>query len=198
MIRRSAERLTELCCERNWIEAEYREWCAYALEKWLGMLLFFAAVAAWMAASGRWVETLSFLLPFYLLRRRIGGCHAKTARACFCISMGLVVFASAFLGRWLLALPLWLLAGLDGAVLLLLLALHPAYPPQVNFTEEEKQANGRKKDLLLGEILLLQALSVVFLDGQILAHSLCGLAFAAVTVLIQKKIIKGDLENEQA
>lgn len=190
VIRRKAERLTELCCERNWIEEEYREWCVYALEKWLGLLLFFAAVAVWMILSGLWLETLFFLLPFYLLRRRIGGCHAKTARDCFCISLGLVVFVSAFLGQWLMALPLWLLAGLDGAALFLLLMLQPAYPPQVNFTETEKQANGRRKNLLLGAILLFQFSSVLLFDSRILAHSFCGLACTAVTVLIQKKIIK--------
>ena len=190
MMRQKAERLAALCCERGWIEEDAREWCVYALEKWMGLGLFFSAVILWMLVSGLWLETFAFLAPFYLLRRRMGGCHAKSPQACFFFSVGLVVLVSAFLGRLLLALPVWLLLALDGAVLTALFLLSPAYPPQVHFTAEEAQANYRRKNLLLAGIFLLQLLSPALMDRRFLACSFCGLAFSAVTIIIQKNILK--------
>ena len=190
MIRQKAERLAALCCERKWIEEDAREWCVYALEKWMGLGLFFLAVVLWMLFSGLWLETTAFLAPFYLLRRRMGGCHAKSPHVCFFFSVGLVVLVSALLGRLLLALPAWLLLAMDGAAVLTLFLLSPAYPPQVNFTQEEAQANGKRKNLLLAGIFLLQLLSLPLLDGRFLACSLCGLVFSAATIIIQKNILK--------
>lgn len=194
-MRENAERLAEWCCEKNWINAEDRMWCVYVLEKWMGILLFFSSVTVWMAVSGLWGETLGFLIPFYLLRRRIGGCHAKSARACYLISMGLVILISAFLGRWLLLLPRELILLLDGAAVLAGLLLSPAYPPQVNFTEEEKAANGRKKNLLLGEFFLLQLVTTVIPGFRFPAFSFCGISVSLITVIIQKKILKRGFER---
>lgn len=197
-MRENAERLAELCCERNWVRAEDKAWCVYVLEKWMGILLFFTAVTVWMAVSGLWVETLGFLVPFYLLRRRIGGCHARSARACFFISMGLVIFVSAFLGRQLALLPRGPLMLLDGAVIVAGLLMSPAYPPQLGFTEEEKAANGRKKNLLLGEIFLLQLLTAAVPACRFPAFSLCGVTISLITVVIQKKILeKGESNDEK-
>ncbi len=190
MIRREAERLTEICCKRNWIDEDARAWCAYALEKCIGLSLFFTAVLVWMVLSERYVETVAFLGPFYLIRRRMGGCHAKSACACFFISLGLVAFVSCFLGDWLMLLPLRLLLMLDCAVTAILLVLRPAYPPQVNFGEAEKKANNKRKNILLVALLLVQLVSVTFVNTRILSHSFCGLTLSAATIIIQKNILK--------
>lgn len=197
MIRREAERLTEICCKREWINEDAQAWCVYALEKWIGLSLFFAAVLVWMVLSRRYVETVAFLGPFYLIRRRMGGCHAKSAYACFFISLGLVVFVSRFFGDWLMALPLWLLLMLDCEVTAILLVLRPAYPPQVNFGETEKEANNKRKNLLLIAVLLAQLASVYFIDTRFLSHSLCGLTLSATTIMIQKNILKRSAQNEK-
>lgn len=186
MIRREAERLTEICCQRSWIDEDARAWCVYALEKWIGLTLFFAAVLVWTVLSGRYVETVAFLGPFYLIRRRMGGCHAKSACTCFLISLGLVVFVSRFLGNWLMLLPRWLLLMLDCAVTAILLVLKPAYPPLVNFGEAEKKANNKRKNILLIAVLLVQLAFVYFVDTRFLSHSFCGLILSAVTIIIQK------------
>lgn len=197
MIRREAERLTEICCKRKWIDEDARAWCVYALEKWIGLSLFFTAVLVWMVLSRRYVETVAFLSPFYLIRRRMGGCHAKSAYACFFISLGLVVFVSRFLGDWLMLLPLWLLLMLDCAIIALLLGLQPAYPPQVNFGEAEKEANNKRKNILLIAVLLVQLASVFFVDTRVLSHSLCGLTLSAATIIIQKNILKRSAQDEK-
>ena len=197
MIRRQAERLTEICCKRNWIDENARAWCIYALEKWIGLTLFFTAVLVWMLLSGRYLETVAFLGPFYLIRRRMGGCHAKSACACFFISLGLVVFVSRFLGEWLMLLPLRLLLMLDCTVTVILLVLSPAYPPQVNFGEAEREANNKRKNILLIAVLLVQLASVYFVDTRVLSHSLCGLTLSAATIIIQKNILKRSAQDEK-
>ena len=186
MMRQGAERLTEVFCKRNWVDEELRDWCIYTVEKWLGILIFFMAVTAWMLISGRYLETLYFLVPFYLLRRRIGGYHAKSQAMCFSLSIAIVILVSAFLGEWLLVLPEKLLFMLDAVAIALVLVVNPAYPLQLNFTEEEKTANLVRKNILAAEIFLVQILTDIVLDPDLISFSFCGICFVLITVLIQK------------
>ena len=186
MLRQDAEKLTEVFCKRNWVDEDRRDWCTYTVEKWLGILLFFLAVTVWMLISGRYLDTLSFLVPFYLLRRRIGGCHAKSQALCFFLSIAIVIFVSAFLGEWLLALPEELLLMLDAAAIALTLIVSPAYPPQLNFTETEKKANLVRKNILALGIFLAQIFVEIVLNPCLLSYSFCGICFVLITVFIQK------------
>lgn len=195
MIHKSAKGLANICCNRGWIQEELRPWCIYTLEKWLGILLFFSAVLFWVILSGQYIETAAFLIPFYFLRRRMGGCHARSGQACFLISIGSVIIVSSFIGTWLLVFPSWLLIIADMLVVAMALVLCPEYPPQVHFTAEEKAANSRKKNFLLILLLFFQFFSFHFVDKRVLAYSFCGIAFCVVTVIIQKQ--KGRLKNEK-
>lgn len=195
MIHKSAEGLANICCDRGWVQAELRQWCIYTLEKWLGILLFFSAVLFWVILSGQYIETAAFLIPFYFLRRRMGGCHAGSACTCFLISIGSVIIVGSFIGTWLLVFPSWLLIIADMLVVAMALVLCPEYPPQVHFTAEEKAANSRKKNFLLILLLFFQFFSFHFIDKRVLAYSFCGIAFCVVTVIIQKQ--KGRLKNEK-
>lgn len=186
MLRQGAEKLTEVFCKRNWVNEDRRDWCAYAVEKWLGILLFFFAVTVWMLISGRYLETLSFLVPFYLLRRRIGGYHAKSQTLCFFLSIAIVIFVSAFLGKWLLALPEKLLLLLNAIAIVFTLIVSPAYPPQLNFTETEKKANLVRKNILALGIFLAQIFAEIVLNPCLLSYSFCGICFVLITVFIQK------------
>lgn len=195
MIRKSAVWLSNVFCERGWIELKSYDWCVYALEKRLGLLLFTSAVVLWMGISGLYVESMAFLLPFYFLRRRMGGCHAKSACVCFFISIGLVIFSSLFIGKILLAFPTSFLITLDLASLSLAMISQPAYPPQVHFSRRETAANFQRKNHLLLFILVIQLLSITISDNRILAYSLCGIVLCIITVLIEKQ--KGRLKNEK-
>lgn len=197
MMRQGAERLTEVFCKRNLVDEELRDWCIYTVEKWLGILLFFLAVTVWMLISGRYLETLYFLVPFYLFRRRIGGYHAESQAMCFFLSIAIVIFVSAFLGEWLLALPEKLLFLLDALAIALVLVASPAYPPQLNFTEEEKKANLVRKNILAAGIFLAQIFTAIALEPGLISFSFCGICFVLITVLIQKNNIKGERENEE-
>lgn len=195
MIRKSAERLSDVCCEHGWIDDEYWDWCVYALEKRISLLLFFSAVALWIIVSGLYVETAAFFVPFYLLRRRIGGWHAKSASACFFISIAFVIIVSSFLGAWAMFLPIWSLIAMDIAAVIFAIILRPEYPPQVNFSAQETDANYQRKNCLLLLIFVFQILSYILLDVRILAHSLCGVGLCVIAVLIQKQ--KGRQRNEE-
>lgn len=198
MMRQGAERLTEVFCKRNWVDEELRDWCIYTVEKWLGILIFFMAVTAWMLISGRYLETLYFLVPFYLLRRRIGGYHAKSQAMCFSLSIAIVILVSAFLGEWLLVLPEKLFFLLDAVAIALVLAVSPAYPPQLNFTEEEKKANLARKNILASGIFLAQIFTEIMLEPCLISFSFCAICFVLITVLIQKNNNKkGERENEE-
>lgn len=187
MIRKSAVALSSAICKREWIKAENFEWCVYALEKWLGLFLFAATVILWMIISGLYNESLTFLVPFYLLRRRVGGFHAKKASVCFTISLVLVIFVSSFLGSLVMQLPTWLFIALNAANVVLGIILRPVYPPQVSFTEEERAANCRRKDFLLLSLFIIQIFSLILHNIQFPAYSFCGIGMCNVTVLIQMK-----------
>lgn len=197
VIRWGAEKFTALCLKRRWIAPELQDWCKYVFEKWMGSLLFFLTVLVWMVLSGLYLETMAFLLPFYSLRRRVGGCHAKNNLSCFLISVSLVLGVTAFLSGWLMGLPSRVLVLMDTAAVVYLMVLRPAYPPQLNFSEREKKANNKRKRVLLIAISFFQLLSVPLFGARLLAPSLCGIVFTAATVNIQKIKIKGETENEK-
>ena len=193
MIHNAAARLAKASCERGWIDEENYEWCIYALEKRISVLLYIAVVLLWAGISGLLIEALSFLLPFYLIRRRIGGCHARSAGACFTLSILLVVFISLFVADISAYLPQVILILADAAAVITGLLIKPVYPPQAHFTSAEQLANNRRKNILLCTILLAQCISLCVHDLRIFTGSFCGVLFAVSTAVIQIK--KNKREN---
>ena len=185
MIHNAAARLARASCERSWIDEENYEWCIYALEKRISVLLYIAVVLLWADISGLLIEILSFLLPFYLIRRRIGGYHAKSAGACFTLSVLLVVFVSSSVGEITAYLPQIILIFVDASVVITGLLMKPIYPPQAHFTSAEQRANNLRKNILLYIILLMQGISLCIDDLRIFTGSFCSVLFAVFTVIIQ-------------
>ena len=195
MIRKSAVWLSDVFCKRGWIELDSYDWCVYALEKRLGLLLLVVFLSLWMIISRLYIETMAFLVPLYLLRRRIGGWHAKSEVVCFSLSAGSAILSSSLLGRALSVLPPLFLLTLDAITMLFAIFLQPEYPSQLYFSEGEKAENGRIKNDLLFHLFLIQCFSLVSLDNRFLAHSFCAVFICVVSVLIQKQ--KGGVKNEQ-
>ena len=194
MLHKCAEELADICCKRGWIQEGLRPWCIYTLEKWLSIMLFFSAAIVWASFSDLYVETVSFLIPFYSLRRRIGGYHTKNAYFCFFISIISVMIASSVIGTYLLLLPLWILMIVDSIVVIIAIVIRPTYPPQVHFTQKEITANFYKKNDLINIFFAIQLISGFF-GKQILAYSLCGISFCITTVIIQKQEWKSEIEK---
>ena len=187
--------LSNCLVKRGWITENTINWCVYALEKRFNLLSTIVVLLAWMIISHLYIETLAFLVPFYLLRRRIGGWHAKSALFCFALSVGLVIFACAFLGKVLVDLPLFVLLAIDTIMILIVLFLQPEYPPQVRFSADEKAENYRIKNDLVALVSLIQCFTLVFFDRRILAYSLCAIVFCVTAVLVQK--LKGGFAHEE-
>ena len=194
MIHNAAARLARASCERGWIDEENCEWCIYALEKRISVLLYIAVVLLWAGIFGLLIETLSFLLPFYLIRRRIGGCHARSAGVCFTLSILLVVFVSLFVDDIAAYLPQTILILADAAAVITGLLIKPVYPPQAHFTSAEQLANNRRKNVLLCIIILAQCISLCVHDLRVFTGSFCGVLFAVFTAIIQ--ITKNKKESQ--
>ena len=197
MIHNQAKKLAAICVERNWISKDNNEWCAYALEKWLGAACFLLALLLWSLVSGRIVETFSFALPFYLMRRRIGGCHANKAWICFLVSIALVIISTLFLNNYMSRLPVTMIVLLDVSLIALGLIIKPAYPKQVHFTASEGAANVVKKNKMLLFIFLGQLIALALGGIQIIVCSSLGIAAAIISVLIQKRQIEKEKKHEQ-
>ena len=178
MLHKCAEELADICCKRGWIQEGLRPWCIYSLEKWLSIMLFFSAAIVWASFSDLYVETVSFLIPFYSLRRRLGGCHTKNAYFCFFISI----------------ISVMILMIVDSIVVIIAIVIRPTYPPQVHFTQKEITANFYKKNDLINIFFAIQLISGFF-GKQILAYSLCGISFCITTVIIQKQEWKSEIEK---
>lgn len=185
MIHNVAAKIAKASCERAWIGEDDFEWCVYALEKRISILLYMTVVLLWIVVSGRLVDTLSFLLPFYLMRRRIGGCHVNSAGVCFTLSVLLVILASIFASKAAVYLPQNILIFADAAAFFTGLLVKPSYPPQAHFTQDERLANKCRKNILLCMILAAQCISLCIHDVRIFTCSFCGVSLAVVTAIIQ-------------
>ena len=194
MIHNAAVRLARASCERGWIDEENYEWCIYALEKRISIFLYIAVVLLWAGISGLLIETSSFLLSFYLIRRRIGGCHARSAGVCFTLSILLVVFVSLFVDDIAAYMPQTILILADAAAVITGLLIKPVYPPQAHFTFAEQLANNRRKNVLLCIIILAQCISLCVHDLRVFTGSFCGILFAVFTAIIQ--ITKNKKESQ--
>lgn len=115
MIRREMERLTEICCKRNWINKDARTWCVYALEKWIRLSLFFHGGIGADGTFKALCWNSRFPWPVLSCSGKDGRRHTKSVYVWLLISCGLVVFVSHFLGDWLILLLLRPLLMLDYA-----------------------------------------------------------------------------------
>lgn len=197
MIHRAAESLAVSCINRNWIEPEYKAWCVYALEKRICTGIFFTIVLCWMLFTNLYVETISFLAPFYLLRRRFGGWHAKTAIQCLFISMGFIVLGT-FVGSLLINNTHAPIIFADTAIILFAIMLNPAYPPQLHFGREEVSANNKIKNFMLLAFFLGQLILGCLIEFKIMVYSFLGITIATATVVIVKYKQKREGANHES
>ena len=169
MIHREAERLTSFCVSRGWLDTEYYEWCIYAIEKRLCILLFSIIVVIWSLLSKLYLETVGLSLTLYTLRSRFGGWHAKSLSLCLVTSTGLISGLSilSFIVSRYISKEHLLIVGM--IVTCVGLNLDPVYPSQTHVTQEEAEINKRKKNKLLILIFCVQLLLSLFNLQQISA-----------------------------
>lgn len=159
---RAAHKLAQMAVDRDWIPYDQLEWCQYVIEKYLGTLSFFTVVLLLALAFGRLPETAAFLLPAYLLRKRIGGWHAPSAVLCQLMSVGLTAVAVLILGPLAERVNPTAILAAGEALSVALLIVHPVYPPQLHFSAEIVGQNHWRKNALTGALMLLQVLAWAF------------------------------------
>lgn len=161
MLHKKAVAIANSCVSRGWVKDSELDWCVYAAEKWILFSAFLLLLLLWMCVSGKYIETLSFACTFYVLRSRIGGCHAKLPWLCITASIVIVITITILIGPLLSRIPL--LPSLIGSFLIYIVAYFtkPIYPPQASFTREAIVENNKKKNQsrLLGRSMLLSQAS---------------------------------------
>lgn len=185
MIQKIASSLTEYSVSRNWISSSKTQWCQYALEKRLGMLVFISICCIFAAITSTWIEVLIFTLVLYLFRRRLGGWHARTFCSCQLISIGTVIATILSIGPLLELVATTTLIILDISVIICTYALRPIYPSSAHFTQDITLANTKKKNHLLLILVVFQCICLKLKYSLFLTYSLLGLAIADISVLLQ-------------
>lgn len=185
MIQKIASSLTVYSVSHNWISSSKTQWCQYALEKWLGMLVFVAICCLFAAITSTWIEVLIFTSVLYLFRRRLGGWHARTFCYCQLISIGTVIATILFIGPLLEFVAATTLIILDISIIICTYALRPIYPGSAHFTQDITLANTKKKDHLLLILVIFQCIFLKLDFSLFLTYSFLGLAIADISVLLQ-------------
>lgn len=149
MIQKIASSLTEYSVSRNWISSSKTQWCQYALEKRLGMLVFLSICCIFAAITSTWIEVLIFTLVLYLFRRRLGGWHARTFCSCQLISIGTVIATILSIGPLLELVATTTLIILDISVIICTYALRPIYPSSALYTGYHPCQYKKEKSLIV-------------------------------------------------
>lgn len=182
-------RLAHCFARHDLIDEPHIPHLAYKAEMLIGTLFFAAFLAALALFSGRWLPILSFSVPVYLLRRRMGGWHAPSPGLCQLMSAASVLLAVFLLGPRAERLPASAIFAAALSLDVFALLLRPAYPPQLHFSAEEAQANQARKTRLIVWLFLVQLLAFAAGALPIVLYSLLGLSFTVATVLLEKIIL---------
>ena len=177
-------RISDTSIDRNWIQAEKRDWCVYAVEKKLMAVFFFMVIFLMSLCIGVLGQTLIFTVTVYLLRRRVGGWHAPYAWLCQVLSIAVVFGSVLFAGPLLSRIPMEYIWGIDLLCVAISIIQKPVYPPQTHFDQEITAANNRKKIHLLIMIVAIQIILSYFYK-EILIYSLLGISVSLILIYIE-------------
>lgn len=200
MIQRMASNLTKYSIKHNWVDPSRAEWCCYAIEKRIGMLLFVLACTLIAAITDTWWRLFCFVLTFYLFRARLGGWHAKYLWFCQLLSIGIVVAIVTILGPTFEKTDQRVLISVNYILIFCTFILKPVYPEAAHFTKDIKIANTKYKNRLLIGLAVIQTLCLALRRPILFTYSFLGLVIADLSVILQictqKKKGKSDYESD--
>ena len=176
--------IAEASISRGWIKAQDKLWCAYAVEKKLISLCLFLLIIPIALVLDVLLQALIFSCVFYLLWRRYGGWHAPYAWLCQVISIALVLVVTLFVGPAMMKFSSFALWVMDAIVMTVGILQPPVYPPQLHFDQKIKQANTKKKDLVLIVVLGLQLVGGILVKD-VLVYSLLAVLAGVISVYIE-------------
>lgn len=189
MIQILAIRITEYAVAHQWIDSLHARWCNYAIEKWLGKLIFALLFVVAAIITDSFMELFVFICTFVLFRQRQGGWHSKHFWSCQIISIGMVLLIALIIGPCLEGLRNDFVTVASLLVVGGTFALKPAYPVQLHFSKAEKQANIKRRNHLLIGLCILQCLCFIGSFSSLIVYSFLGLAIADISVLLEHIII---------
>lgn len=83
--------------QRGILGEKERKLYTYAYGLLLNKIAIYAIIVIVGTITGNWIEMISFLLPFTILRQYAGGIHLKKAISCICVSSFLVFICGKYL-----------------------------------------------------------------------------------------------------
>lgn len=191
MFYHASKELADACIRRKWIKDQDRAWCIYAIEKRIIMIPFWIFIFLWILSTKLYVETVAFLIPFYALRRRMGGWHARNWHVCFIMSVSIVILSVCLFGKLISTFSNLAIIFLNLAVLITAIRMRPVYPPQVFFSTAEIISNNKVKNMLIIIILIVQLIFLCLKNFSPVIYSLLGIATVIISVETEKLTKRG-------
>ena len=177
-------KIANKCISRNWITAERKQWCVYALETKIQAALLFCLIFMIAAFAGMLYQSIIYSCILYLLRKRFGGWHAPTAWLCQVISVAIVLAVVFFIAPKIMKLSLIKLWILKVVAFLFALLLKPVYPQKAHFSNGVIYANQRRKNILLFLVLTVQTCTFKRYS-EILVYCMLAIYTGIISVLIE-------------
>lgn len=183
---RVACRIAAYSVSHGWIDDDAFSLCTFAFERRLSLALFLIVQFLVCFPAGKLFEGSIYISVTIAFRRRMGGIHASSAWLCQIVSTVVVFLAVFIIGPFINHLPHSIIYIGDAILILFTYFLKPAYPPQAHFTHCDQCGNVHRKNSMLIALLLLQLLSLLFLDIRFIVYSLTSLLTVVITVIIGK------------
>ncbi len=131
------EKIVSYCIRNNVISVPDEAWFRYGIEKRLTMLLGMIPITTLAVYLSSPSVAFSFLISFFLLRRRTSDYHAMTPAGCLCVAIVLESLFFLCLYPRLNVVIMIICGGLSASVIF---CLAPYDHPNMHFTDDELQA----------------------------------------------------------
>ncbi len=178
--------LTSRFIDNGWIRNEDTPHFQYALDAFIGKAIFFTLLTIICAILRCFKEALIFSIVLLSFRSRMGGWHANSRWLCQILSISTVIISCYFLGPLIAKFDVPIIICLNLLAIIISFFLSPAFPLQLHFSQSEVEGNIRKKNQMLGVLLLVQLILVLAFDFRMLSFTTLGLLFGICSVTIEK------------
>lgn len=133
--------------QREILGEKERRLYTYAYGLLLNKIAVYAVIAIIGMITGNWIEMVSFLLPFTILRQYAGGIHLKKSIICICVSSFLVFICGEYLAiDSMMDITFWVIWLIIIGIIFL---LSPVDTGNKRLSEVEKEVYGKRARILL-------------------------------------------------
>ena len=188
------------CATHDIIDQQHFSHLQYKTEIFLQSMVFVFCIILLSAITHLQIETGILTLTIYLFRKRMGGWHASRPWICFIISLALILIMTLIVAPLANDAPKSIFFLVCLALDFVVAILPPAFPPQLHFSTQEKNANIKRKNQLLVVVIAIQIIAFLWCDFRIDIYTFLGLAITVFSVLLEKTIQlkKGMRTHEKA